>query len=135
MNATSEGWIEVCSVDQVPQDGARVVERGRGVAAVAIFRCGDGALFALEDLCPHRGGPLSQGIVYGHRVACPLHNWSIELASGEAVAPDQGSARSYPVRVAKGRIWLQAAALASAGAAPAPPPCPASAAGCARAQG
>jgi nitrite reductase (NADH) small subunit len=127
MNAASEGWIDVCAVDEVPRDGARVVERGRGVAGVALFRCGDGMLFALEDRCPHRGGPLSQGIVYGHRVACPLHNWSVELATGCAVAPDRGSTRAYPVRIAGDRVWLHAASLAAAEAAPAPPPCPASA--------
>jgi nitrite reductase (NADH) small subunit len=128
MNVGSEGWIEVCTVDEVPQDGARVIERGRGVASVAIFRCGDGAVFAVEDRCPHRDGPLSQGIVYGHRVACPLHNWSVELETGQAVAPDQGATRTYPLRVARGRIWLQAAALAAQDAALAPPSCPTSSA-------
>ncbi len=121
-------WIEVCAVDEVPREGARVIERGRGVASVAIFRCGDDAFFAVEDRCPHRGGPLSQGIVYGHRVACPLHNWSIELETGQAVAPDQGSARTYPLRVARGRICLQASALASHDVSPAPPACPTSSA-------
>jgi len=134
MNVSSEGWIEVCAVDEVPRDGARVIERGRGVASVAIFRCGDGAVFAVEDRCPHRGGPLSQGIVYGHMVACPLHNWSIELETGQAVAPDQGCARTYPLRVARGRIWLQATALASQDASPAAPACPTSSA-CSRRQG
>ena len=127
MNIGSEGWVDVCAVDDVPADGARVIERGRTLAAVAVFRCGDGAVFALEDLCPHRGGPLSQGIVHGHRVACPLHSWNIELDSGQAVAPEQGCARTYPVRIARGRIWLQTAALAAGQAAPAPPACPTSA--------
>ena len=129
MNVGSEGWIDVCAVDDVPRDGARVIERGSGVASVAIFRCGDETVFALEDRCPHRGGPLSQGIVYGRRVACPLHNWSIELESGQAVAPDQGCARTYPLRVARGRIWLQTTALQSQEASAAPPACPTSRAG------
>ena len=129
MNVSSEGWIDVCAVDDVPRDGARVIERGRAVASVAIFRCGDEAVFAVEDRCPHRGGPLSQGIVYGRRVACPLHNWSIELESGQAVAPDQGCARTYPLRVARGRIWLQATVLQSQEASAAPPACPTSRAG------
>ncbi len=61
---------------------------------------------ALDDRCPHKGGPLSQGLIYGKRVACPLHNWQIELESGEAVAPDQGCAHRHPVRVENGRVLL-----------------------------
>jgi len=127
MNAMSEGWIDVCAVEDVPPNGARVIDRGSGVCGIAVFRCGDESLFAIEDRCPHRGGPLSQGIVYGQRVACPLHNWSIDLASGQAVAPDTGCTRVIPLRVARGRLFLHAAALAAAGAAAALPSCPASA--------
>jgi nitrite reductase (NADH) small subunit len=118
------GWIDVCAVDDVPRLGSRVVARGAGLAHVALFRTESGAVFALEDRCPHRGGPLSQGIVHGARVACPLHNWNIELASGEAVAPDQGRTRHFEVRVEGGRVWLAAAALDARDASPAAPACP-----------
>lgn len=73
---------------------------------IAIFRAADDQVFALDDRCPHKGGPLSQGLIYGKRVACPLHNWQIELESGEAVAPDQGCAHRHPVRVENGRVLL-----------------------------
>ena len=96
-------FVRVCDVDDIPVQGARVVRRGGGRDDVAVFRTTGDAVFALVDRCPHRGGPLSQGIVYGEKVACPLHNWSIELSSGCAVAPDQGCAHRFPVRV-DGRV-------------------------------
>ena len=97
-------WIDVGAVTDVPLRGARRVPTPKG--AVAIFRTGDGKVFALKDACPHKGGPLSQGIVHGHAVACPLHNWSIELASGCAVAPDVGCARRFPVKVDDGIVYV-----------------------------
>ncbi len=97
-------WIEIGGTDEIPIQGARVVATPAG--DVAVFRTQDDTVFALRDRCPHKGGPLSQGIVHGRRVACPLHNWVVELGSGEAVAPDQGRAACFPVRVEGGRIWL-----------------------------
>jgi len=101
-------WRDVGAVDDIPRQGARVVARFGG--HIAIFRTGDDRIFALDDRCPHKGGPLSQGIVHGDRVTCPLHNWAIDLASGEAVAPDDGCTRTIPVRVEGGRILLAVAA-------------------------
>jgi nitrite reductase (NADH) small subunit len=124
MNAVVREWIELCAADEIPPLGARVVRRASGVADVAIFRAGDGSVYALEDRCPHRGGPLSQGIVAGARVTCPLHGWTIELASGEAVAPDTGVVRRYAVRVEGGRVLLEAAAFDLSSASAKPPPCP-----------
>ncbi len=98
-------WVNVCGIDEIPQLGARRLRRADGVE-IAIFRAADDAVFALLDQCPHKGGPLSQGIVFGHRVACPLHNWSIELASGKAVAPDVGCARRYDVKVEGARVLV-----------------------------
>jgi len=74
--------------------------------AIALFRTADDRVFALIDRCPHKGGPLSQGLVHGHRVACPLHNWSIELATGEAVAPDIGCTGALAVDVRGGDVYL-----------------------------
>ena len=97
-------WLEVGRVEEIPRMGARVVERSDG--NIAVFRTAADEFFALQDRCPHRGGPLSQGIVHGRRVACPLHDWKIHLDSGLAVAPDEGCAASYPVRVEDGRVYL-----------------------------
>jgi nitrite reductase (NADH) small subunit len=102
MNA--EEWIEVGKVDDIPQLGARVVRTADG--DIAIFRTAEDEVFALRDKCPHKGGPLSQGIVHGKRVACPLHDWKIQLDSGVAVAPDEGCAASFPVKVEGGVIQL-----------------------------
>ncbi len=108
-------WIAVGRLDDIPPLGARIVRLAE--LDVAVFRAADGRVFALHDRCPHRGGPLSQGIVHGARVTCPLHDWSVELATGEAVAPDRGCVRAFPVRITDGVIELglaPAAARASA---------------------
>ncbi len=97
-------WIEVGMVSDIPQLGARVVRTAEG--DIAVFRTADDEIFALRDQCPHKGGPLSQGIVHGKRVACPLHDWKIHLDSGQAVAPDEGCAARFPVTVEAGRIML-----------------------------
>ncbi|ELL4312822.1 assimilatory nitrite reductase small subunit [Pseudomonas aeruginosa] len=97
-------WLDICSLDEINPLGSRVVAGPKG--DIAIFRAADDQVFALNDRCPHKGGPLSQGLIYGKRVACPLHNWQIELESGEAVAPDQGCAHRHPVRVENGRVLL-----------------------------
>jgi nitrite reductase (NADH) small subunit len=97
-------WIKVCRLEEIPQLGARVVETAAG--DIAVFRTADDAVFAVEDKCPHKGGPLSQGIVFGHSVTCPLHGWIVGLESGEACAPDRGCTRRLPVRVDAGEVML-----------------------------
>jgi nitrite reductase (NADH) small subunit len=100
-------WTSVCEVTEIPRLGARVLERpGHPHGNVAIFRTADDRVFALVDRCPHKGGPLSQGIVHGDRVACPLHNWNIALATGVAIAPDEGCAASFPVRIEGSRVYV-----------------------------
>jgi nitrite reductase (NADH) small subunit len=84
-------------LDDIPRLGARVIRTRFG--DVAIFRTTEDEVFALEDRCPHKGGPLSQGIVFGKRVSCPLHGWTVELADGCALAPDQGCAKRFAVKV------------------------------------
>ena len=97
-------WIEIGALDDIPRLGSRVVRTPRG--NIAVFRTESDEVFALDDRCPHKGGPLSQGIVYGKQVACPLHNWQIDLASGEALAPDVGCAHRHAARVENGRVQL-----------------------------
>ena len=97
-------WLEVGRIEDIPRLGARVVRTPRG--DIAVFRTADDRIFALDDRCPHKNGPLSQGIVHGDRVTCPLHNWVLELNSGEAVAPDTGCTASHRVLVAGGVIRL-----------------------------
>ena len=97
-------WIEVSKLDDIPRLGARVVRSPQ--INIALFRVATDEVFALEDRCPHRGGPLSQGIVHGCRVTCPLHNMIIDLGTGSAVAPDQGVVRKFSVKVESGRVYL-----------------------------
>ena len=97
-------WIEVGAVTDIPRLGSRVVRRERG--DIALFRNGEDEVFALLNRCPHKGGPLSEGIVFGHSVACPLHNWCLDLASGRARAPDEGSVPRFPARVSDGRVLV-----------------------------
>lgn len=101
-------WITIGKIEDVPKLGSRVVATADG--DIAVFRTSDDHIFALRDHCPHQGGPLSQGMVYGHAVACPLHNWSIDLKTGEAIAPDEGCSHSYPVKVENGVITIAASA-------------------------
>jgi nitrite reductase (NADH) small subunit len=98
-------WVAVCTVDDIPSLGARVLERAGG-DNIALFRTASGKVFALRDRCPHKGGPLSQGIVAGETVTCPLHSWNLGLDTGEARAPDVGCVATYPVRVEDGVVWL-----------------------------
>ena len=97
-------WIEIGNIGDIPRLGSRVVENGS--EEIAIFRTADDRVFALRNSCPHKNGPLSEGIVHGNKVACPLHNWNIDLESGEAVAPDKGCARRYEVRLEGERVLL-----------------------------
>ena len=105
-------WKSICRLQDIPTLGARRVQREHG-QAVALFRAADDHVFALLDRCPHKGGPLSQGIVFGHSVACPLHNWSIGLDDGCAKAPDVGCTVKFKVRVDRGTVMLDAEELRS----------------------
>ena len=98
-------WTRICRVEDIPQLGARVVKSAHG--DIAVFRNTEVEVFALLDKCPHKGGPLSQGIVFGRKVACPLHGLNIGLDDGNAVAPDVGCARTFPVKVVDGEVFLR----------------------------
>src|SRR5260221_12504721 len=97
-------WVEVGRLADIPRRGARRVTRPDGSSPIAVFRTADDEVFALIDRCPHRGGPLSEGIVQGRAVACPLHGWVIELASGRAEAPDEACTQTVATRRAGDRI-------------------------------
>ena len=98
-------WTPVCAVEDIPRAGSRVVKRG-GADDIAVFRAWDDQVFALLDRCPHKGGPLSAGLVHGHAVTCPLHGWTIDLADGQAQAPDQGCSHRIAAQVEDGTVYL-----------------------------
>ena len=97
-------WIEVGDIGDIPSLGARIVNTAQG--NIAVFRNASDEIFAVLDRCPHKGGPLSQGIVHGRSVTCPLHNWVLGLDDGMAKAPDEGCVKTYPVKVEDNIIFL-----------------------------
>lgn len=103
-------WVEVGSLEDIPSRGARCVNTHEG--RLALFRTADGQVFAIEDHCPHKGGPLSQGIVHGTSVTCPLHNWVVSLETGKALGADEGVVRTVPVRSEGGRLFIALGARA-----------------------
>ncbi|MCU7841664.1 MAG: nitrite reductase small subunit NirD [Candidatus Thiodiazotropha sp. (ex Troendleina suluensis)] len=98
-------WTEVVELDQIPVLGSRVIKTRD--MDIAVFRGSDDQVYAIRDACPHKNGPLSQGIMHGDSVTCPLHNWKIDLTSGEAMEPDEGCTNVFPVKVEDGRVLLQ----------------------------
>ena len=105
-------WKKICLVTDIPVLGSGRISRATGMD-VAVFRNDQDKVFALLDRCPHKGGPLSQGIVHGETVACPLHNWNIGLGDGCAHAPDEGCTPKFSVQVTEGEVYLDAAELRS----------------------
>lgn len=107
---TQMRWVDVGPVADIPRRGARQIVTPNG--PIAVFRTHDDRVFAIDDRCPHKGGPLSQGIVHGSAVTCPLHNWVIDLQTGAAQGADEGCARTRPVRVEMDRVLLGLAVAA-----------------------
>jgi nitrite reductase (NADH) small subunit len=113
MNITSP-WIDIGTLADIPVRGSRVVRTAAG--CIAVFRTAADEAFAVEDKCPHKGGPLSNGIVHGRSVTCPLHNWVIGLDTGAAQGADQGSVRTIPLKLEDGRLLLDLAAWSTVAA-------------------
>lgn len=97
-------WVEVAKLEDIPPLGSRVLETD--TVKIAVFRTSADEIFAIKDACPHKQGPLSQGIVHGTSVTCPLHNWKIDLASGAALGPDEGCTNTYATKVENGNVFL-----------------------------
>ncbi len=97
-------WLEITSLDSIPVLGSRVVETD--TVNIAVFRGKNDNVFAIKDECPHKKGPLSQGIMHGDSVTCPLHNWKISLTSGEALGADEGCTNTYDTKVEDGKVFL-----------------------------
>ncbi|MBW4983202.1 nitrite reductase small subunit NirD [Mameliella sp. CS4] len=108
-------WTDIGAVTDVPLRGARLVKTHAG--CIAVFRTAEDEVFAASNACPHKQGPLSEGIVHGQKVTCPLHNWVFDLNTGEAQGADEGRIAVYPVRIEAGRILLEISALQNRSAA------------------
>lgn len=105
-------WTEIVELAEIPVLGSRVIRTD--TMDIAIFRTAEDQVFAIKDQCPHKQGPLSQGIVHGSSVTCPLHNWKIDLASGQALGPDEGCTNVFPVKVEGGKVYISFAQAAAA---------------------
>jgi nitrite reductase (NADH) small subunit len=97
-------WISIGNIADIPLRGARCVKTPQG--KVAVFRTAENEVFAIEDHCPHKGGPLSQGIVHARAVTCPLHNWVISLETGKALGADEGTVKTIPLRNEDGMLFI-----------------------------
>jgi nitrite reductase (NADH) small subunit len=104
MSDAMTNWTEIAKLEDIPRLGARVLKTD--TMNIALFRTSRDEVFAIKDECPHKQGPLSQGIVHGTSVTCPLHNWKIDLASGEALGPDEGCTNTFATRIEDGRVYL-----------------------------
>ena len=108
----SNNWTEVVALEDIPQLGSRVIKTD--TINIAVFRTATDEIFAVKDECPHKQGPLSQGIVHGSSVTCPLHNWKIDLASGSALGPDEGCTNVFATKVANGKVFIDFAIAVAA---------------------
>ena len=108
-------WIDIGDINDIPLRGSRIIKTQ--VGCVALFRTASDEVFAVSDTCPHKQGPLSEGIVHGQSVTCPLHNWVFDLNTGQAQGVDEGSIATYPVRVEGTRIMLDGEAVSRRSAA------------------
>ena len=103
-------WVKIAPFEDIPRAGARVVRREKpegGMEEIGIFRTQADKIYAINNLCPHKKGPLSQGIVYGDKVACPMHSWKISLVGGKAEEPDEGQVACFNVKVEDGMVYLE----------------------------
>lgn len=103
-------WIDIGAIDDIPLRGSRKVKTADG--CIAVFRTDEATVFATSNVCPHKQGPLNEGIVHGNKVTCPLHNWVFDLETGEAQGADEGRIETYPARVENGRVLLDASIAA-----------------------
>ena len=109
MSAQNTDWIDIGALAEIPLRGARVIKSAHG--CIAVFRTSTGEAFAVDDKCPHKGGPLSQGIVHGRSVTCPLHNWVIALDNGLAQGADKGQVRTYSLKIEGDRVLIERRAI------------------------
>jgi len=104
MQTMDETWHPVCRIEEIPRFGGRTVRVGQ--MEIAVFRLGNDHIRAVDNRCPHKQGPLAEGMVSGDHVICPLHARKISLETGEVLPPDSGCVKTWPVRIEDGRVFL-----------------------------
>ncbi len=97
-------WIKIIQVEDVPVMGSRKVVVGDD--EIVIFKTRDESIFAVNNVCPHKQGKLSEGLVHDHMVTCPMHNWDIDLETGVVKDEDNSCTKKYETKVEEGVIYL-----------------------------
>jgi nitrite reductase (NADH) small subunit len=111
MSATTDeaqgdaGYVAVCDMDELPVGLGRAFDvDGR---RIAIFRTRAGSVHAVDNRCPHKGGPLAEGMLAGSQIVCPLHAFRFELSSGECDQPGTCGIQTYAARVHEGTVFIK----------------------------
>ena len=96
--------VKIGTLEQFQEDVGKQVEvQGR---LIAVFRLAGRKFMAVENRCPHKGGPLAEGIVSGEYVFCPLHDWKIDLKDGRVQKPDLGCVKTYEVTIEGEEVFI-----------------------------
>jgi len=99
-----KNWQLIADLKDLPKQGAKSYTIGD--RSIGIFRTFHNQIFAIHDQCPHKQGPLSEGLIHGKYVTCPLHDWTIDLQSGSCQSPDEGQVACYPLLIDGDEIWI-----------------------------
>jgi nitrite reductase/ring-hydroxylating ferredoxin subunit len=99
----SEKQIKIGTLKDIPRSGGKVLKAAGKL--IALFNV-DGTLHAIDNECPHQGGPLAEGSTKGIVVSCPWHLWRYDVTSGQCLTNPYGHVRSYPVSVSGDEVWV-----------------------------
>ncbi|MFW7381538.1 MAG: nitrite reductase small subunit NirD [Oligoflexus sp.] len=99
-----KNWYLIGTIHDIPRQGAQLLQFGD--RQLGIFRTYQDEFYAINAQCPHAGGPLTEGLIHGHYVSCPLHDWTINLKTGICQAPDEGQVSCYPLLIDGEDIWI-----------------------------
>lgn len=108
-NTITSQWVDVCALEDIPVRGARRLSWKQ--QELGVFRTSAHEVYVIDNKCPHKQGPLTEGIVHDTGVTCPLHNFVIDLPSGRARGADEGCVKTFPVEVRDGRVIVDVGAL------------------------
>ncbi|MCP4971204.1 MAG: nitrite reductase small subunit NirD [Arcobacter sp.] len=97
-------WVKITNIDEIPFMGSRkILIKDK---EIAVFKTKDNSIFAVNNECPHKQGNLSEGLVHENQVTCPLHNWDIDLKTGEAQGNDCGCTKTYESKIEKDILYI-----------------------------
>lgn len=98
-------WIAALNINEIPSMGSRILYYKND--EIAIFKTKDGNVHAISNICPHKKGKLSEGLVHENMVTCPLHNWDIDLKTGIAKGEDCDCTTTYEIMIKEELIYIK----------------------------